>query len=216
MTIQVLLADDHAIVRDGLRYMLEAWGNVEIVGEAANGLEAVREVESLRPDVVMMDIAMPVMNGNEATQRIREISPSTQVVILSMYSTTEHIFQAFQAGATGYLLKESAGKEVFEAVQTVSAGRRYLSHKITEAVVDNYVHSRKGISEQSTLETLSAREREILQFVAEGKTSSKIAEILYLSPKSVETYRSRLMKKLGVDNVSELVKFAIRHGVIDY
>jgi DNA-binding NarL/FixJ family response regulator len=216
MALRVFLADDHAVVRDGLRYMLEAQGEVEIVGEAVNGFEAVREVERLRPDVVVMDIAMPVLNGTEATQRIGEVSSSTQVVILSMYSSAEHIFQAFQAGALGYVLKESAGMEVFEAVQAVAAGRRYLSQKITETVVDDYVRHRKEAVQQTPLQTLSGREREILQFVVEGKTSSEIAEALYLSPKSVETYRSRLMQKLGLENVSGLVRFAMQHGIIDH
>jgi len=216
MALRVFLADDHAVVRDGLRYMLEAQGGLEIVGEAVNGFEAVREVERLHPDVVVMDIAMPILNGTEATQRVLEVSPSTHVVILSMYSSTEHIFQAFQAGALGYVLKESAGKEVFEAVLAVAAGRRYLSQKITEAVVDDYVRHRKEAVQQTPLEALSGREREILQFVVEGKTSSEIAETLYLSPKSVETYRSRLMQKLGLDNVSGLVRFAMQHGIIDH
>jgi len=216
MTIHVFLADDHTVVRDGLRHMLEAQGEVEVVGEADNGLEAVREAERLCPDVVVMDIAMPIMNGTEATQKIQEVSPSTQIIILSMYSTTEHIFQALRAGALGYVLKDSAGREVFDAVRAVSVGRRYLSQKITEAVVDDYVRYHKGASEQGPLEALSEREREVLQLVAEGKTSKEASEILYLSPKSVETYRSRLMQKLELDNISELVRFAMQNGIIGH
>jgi len=215
MALRVFLADDHAVVRDGLRYMLEAQEEVEVVGDAVNGLEAVREVERLRPDVVVMDIAMPVLNGTEATQRIREDIPSIQVVILSMYSTSEHIFQAFQAGALGYVLKESAIMEVLEAVETVANGRHYLSQKISGTVVEDYLRCRKDTAQQSPLEILSAREREIMKLVVEGRSSSQIAETLCLSPKSVETYRSRLMQKLGLDNVSGLVRFAMQHGIIE-
>lgn len=213
MTIHVFLTDDHAVVRDGLRSLLEAQGDITVVGDAASGRETVRQVQQLRPDVVLMDIAMPDMNGIDATQAIHETCPATQVVILSMYSTAEHIFRAFQAGARGYLLKESAGREVVEAVRAVHVGHRYLSHGITETVVDEYMRRHQVDLEKSPLERLSAREKEVLQFVVEGKTSVEIADILSLSPKTVETYRSRLMEKLGIDDLPSLVKFAIQHGL---
>ncbi len=213
MTIKVFLADDHAVVRDGLRALLEAEVNISVIGDASNGREAVRQVQRLDPDVVVMDIAMPKLNGIEATHQIHETCPSTRVVILSMHSSKEHIFQALQAGAYGYLLKESAGQEVVRAVRKVHSGVRYLSRSITETVIDNYVQQRQALPAQNPLERLSSREREILQLVVEGKSSSQIANILFLSPKTVETYRSRLMKKLGVRDLPSLVKFAIRHGV---
>jgi DNA-binding NarL/FixJ family response regulator len=213
MAIKVFLADDHAVVRNGLRLLLEAEEGINVVGDAGDGRKAVREVERLRPDVVVMDIAMPELNGIEATRQIRESCPSTQVVILSMLDTKEHIFRALQSGARGYLLKESAGREVVKAVRTVHAGRRYLSQRIADTVIDDYIYQRQLAPARSPIDQLSPREREILQLVVEGKSSARIAEILYLSPKTVETYRSRLMKKLGISDIPGLVKFAIKHGV---
>ena len=213
MTIRVFLTDDHAVVRDGLRSLLEAQSDITVVGDAASGRETVRQVQQLRPDVVLMDIAMPDMNGIDATQAIHEICPATQVVILSMYSTSEHIFRAFQAGARGYLLKESAGKEVVDAVRAAHSGSRYLSHGITETVLDEYMRQHQVNLEKSPLERLSSREREVLQLVVEGRTSVEIAGILSLSPKTVETYRSRLMEKLEITDIPTLVKFAIQHGL---
>jgi RNA polymerase sigma factor (sigma-70 family) len=213
MTIKVFLADDHTVIRDGLRFMLEAQGDITVVGDAADGRQAVTQVQKLKPDVVIMDIAMPELNGIEATQQIRQTCPSTQVVILSVYSNAEHIFRALQAGARGYLLKESAGKEVVSAVRTVRVGRRYLSRKIAETMIDDYVHQRESTEAKSPLERLSPREREVLQLVVEGKSSKEIANIIHLSPKSVETYRSRLMQKLNVNDLPGLVKFAIQHGL---
>jgi len=213
MSITVFLADDHAVVRDGLRVLLEAQPDIRVIGDAANGREAVRRVAQLRPDVVVMDIAMPELNGIEAAREIGRVCPSTQVIILSMHSTTEHIFQALQAGARGYLLKESAGIEVVNAVRAVHADHRYLSQKILEGLVDNYVRQRQAAEAKSPLARLSPREREVLQLVVEGKSSAEIADILSLSPKTVEAYRSRLMHKLGISDLPGLVKFAIQHGL---
>ena len=208
--IKVLLADDHAVVRDGLRALLEAQPGMEVVGDVANGREAVRATQKLEPDVVVMDIAMPELNGIEAAREIHERFPSTQILILSMHSTTEHIFRALQAGARGYLLKDSAGAEVVEAVRAVHAGRRYLSNKIAATVVDDYISERHRTS---PLDSLSRRERQILQLIAEGKTSAEVGTMLFLSPKTVDTYRSRMMHKLGIGDVPNLVKFAIQHGI---
>jgi RNA polymerase sigma factor (sigma-70 family) len=213
MAIKVFVADDHGVVRDGLRAILEAQGDIAVIGEAADGRETVRQVAQLRPDVVLMDIAMPALNGIEATEQLRANCPSTQVVILSVHATKEHIFRALQAGATGYLLKEVAGQEVVEAVRAVHAGRRYLGQQIAESVIDDYVRQRQATEAPSPLERLSPREREVMQLVVEGKSSAEIAEILCLSSKTVETYRSRLMQKLGVHDLPSLVKFAIQHGL---
>ena len=213
MAITVFLADDHAVVRDGLRAILETQGDIRVVGQAADGREAVRQVQHLCPDIVVMDIAMPELNGIDATQQIREACPTTRIVILSVHATTEHIFRALRAGAKGYLLKESAGQEVADAVRAVHAGRRYLGLQITERVIDDYVLQRQVDEGRSPLERLSAREREILQLVVEGNSSAEIAEILRISPKTVETYRSRLMHKLGLGDLPSLVKFAIQHGL---
>ena len=214
MPIKVFLADDHAVVREGLSLLLDTQAGITVVGEAADGRKAVRQVERLCPDVVVMDIAMPEMNGIEATAQIRNICPSTQVVILSMHSSAEHILRALRAGALGYLLKESAGKELIQAVQTVYGGRRYLSRQIAESVIDDYISGSPATQAKNLLESLSSREREVLQLVAEGKSSTEIAEVLYLSPKTIETYRSRLMHKLGISDLPGLVKFAIQQGLI--
>jgi DNA-binding NarL/FixJ family response regulator len=211
--ITVLLADDHAVVRDGLRSLLEAQPDISVIGGAANGHEAVRRATQLCPDVVVMDIAMPELNGIEAAWRIRELCPSAQVVILSMHSTTEHVFRSLQAGARGYLLKEVAGMEVVNAVRAVHAGRRYLSQEISDRLIDDYVRQGEAVEAKSPLARLSPREREVLQLVVEGKSSAEIASILFLSPKTVDTYRSRLMRKLGIDDLPSLVKFAIQHGL---
>jgi DNA-binding NarL/FixJ family response regulator len=216
LQIKVFLADDHAVVREGLRLLLETNRNIKVVGEAADGRETVRLVKHLCPDVVLMDIAMPELNGVDATRYILQDCPSTQVVILSMHASNEHIFQAFQAGARGYLLKESAGKEVAQAVRSVYAGKRYLSQDVSEMIIDDYLYKSKLDSVRSPLERLSSREREILQFVVEGKTSSEIAKNLSLSVKTVETYRSRMMEKLNIRDIPGLVKFAIQHGLTTF
>lgn len=213
MSISVFIADDHAVVRDGLRLLLEAQADVKVVGDAIDGRQTVDQVLRLCPDVVIMDIAMPELNGIEATRKIRQVCPSIHVVILSMYATTEHIFRALQAGANGYLLKESAAVEVVTAVRAVYAGRRYLCQKIDGIMVDDYINKRHASGVKTPVESLSPREREILQLVVEGKSSAEIANILYLSPKTVETYRSRLMQKLKIKDIPSLVKFAILHGL---
>ena len=212
MTIRVFLADDHAVVRDGLRLILDARPDITVIGDAADGREAVRQVAELRPDVVVMDISMPGLNGIEATRQIRGNCPSVKVIVLSMHDSPEYVFQAMKAGAQGYLLKESAGREVVAAVRSVYMGLRHLSHKIVAVVIDDYLEHRKR-PVKSPLARLSGREREILQLIAEGKTTKETAEMLSLSQKTIETYRHRLMQKLKITDVAGLIKFAIRHGI---
>jgi DNA-binding NarL/FixJ family response regulator len=213
MSISVFIADDHAVVCEGLRLLLEAQADITVVGNAADGRQTVNQVLQLHPDVVIMDIAMPELNGIEAMVQIRQACPYTQVVILSMYATNEHIFRALQAGAKGYVLKESVGTEVVAAVRAVSSGRSYLSKKINNFMIYNYINQRQVTELKSPIESLSVREREVLQLVVEGKSSAEIAGILSLSPKTVETYRSRLMQKLNINDIPSLVKFAIQHGL---
>jgi DNA-binding NarL/FixJ family response regulator len=211
MAVTVMLADDHAVVRDGLRALLEGGHDLQVVGVAGNGRDAVAEAQRLRPDIVIMDIAMPELDGVEATRRIVEKCPDTRVLILSMYLSAEHIHRALQAGAQGYVLKESAGDEVVEAIRALRAGKRYLSHRITETVIDDYLRDGSNVS---PIDSLSLRERDVLQLVVEGRTNAGIAQALSLSPKTVETYRARIMRKLKVRDTVELVKFAMRHGLI--
>lgn len=214
MSITVFLADDHAVVRDGIKLLLETQADFQVVGEATDGREAVRQVARLHPRVSILDIAMPELNGIEAARQIRKACPETRVIILSMHSSREHIFQALQAGARGYLLKEAAGIEVIQAVRAVHAGGRYLSQKISDLVIDEYLRQGEAAAGDSPLERLSPREREVLQLVAEGKSTAEIAQILPLSSKTVDTYRSRLMEKLGLKDLSALIKFALQHGLI--
>lgn len=209
-SITVYLVDDHRILREGLKMLLELQGNIRVVGEAENGRKALAGILELRPDVALMDITMPELNGIDATQQITFRSPATKVVILSVHSDTEHVYRAFQAGARGYLLKESAGEEVVKAVQAVYSGRRYVSEKLAEELPLDYMRQPQ---ERSPLDALSPREREVLQLSVEGATSAAIGAKLGLSPKTVDTYRSRLMEKLDVRNLPELVRFAIKHGL---
>jgi len=214
MTIKVFIADDHAVVRDGLRALLEANPEITVVGDASDGRQAVSQVMALNPDVVIMDISMPELNGIDATHQVLEHNPKLGVIILSILGTSEHVFRALQAGARGYLLKESAGREVVDAVLNVADGRRYLSQPITETLVIDYVRQREQAQEKTPLDSLSPREREILKLVLEGRSSAEIGKQLFLSAKTVETYRSRMMRKLGITDIPSLIKFAIQHGLI--
>jgi len=224
MSISVFLADDHAVLRDGLKSLLETNDEIKVIGEAADGRDAVHQVTKMCPDVVIVDIAMPELNGIDVTRRIKDACPSTRVVVLSIYSTDEHIFQALHAGADGYVLKEAAGAEVVAAVRTVHEGRRYLCKKIVEREkerekkrkkdIDDHPRKRRNSAQtQSPMERLSPRERQILQYVVEGKSSSQIADIIDLSVKTVDTYRSRLMGKLGANDRTGLIKIAIQLGL---
>ena len=214
MNIRVLVADDHAIVREGLRVMLGNQPDMEVVEIAANGRDAIRLVDAHQPDVVVMDISMPELNGIEAIHQMLPRHPHMEVVILSIHETKPYVYRAVRAGAKGYLIKETAGLEVADAVRAVHRGERYLSQRIADLLTDASIRNLEASMENSPLEALSPREREILQLVAEGKTSQEIAERLSISPKTVDTYRSRLMRKIWVEDVAGLVKFAIQHGVI--
>lgn len=207
--IKVLLADDHAVVRDGLRVLLECESDMRVVGMAGNGKEAVTQATRLTPDVIVMDIAMPEIDGIEATRQIRKQTPHSQVLILSMYLNSEYVHRSLRAGALGYLLKESAGEKVVEAIRAIFSGKRFLSEKITEIMISGYL---QDIGDPFS--KLSKREREVLQLVAEGHKIVNIAQKMSLSPKTVETYRGRVMQKLGITDTVQLIKFAIRHGLI--
>lgn len=210
MSIDVLLLDDHAVVRDGLQALLAAQPGIRIVGSFGDAGRAVSFAAEAPPDVAVLDIAMPGLDGIEAARRIHDLCPGTHILMLSMHASPEHVYQALRAGASGYVLKESAGSEVVAAVRAVHAGRRYLSEKISPRVLDDYIRER---GPDHPLERLSRRELQVLKLIVEGHTSNEVGGLLGLSPKSIDTYRSRMMSKLGIDDLASLVKFAIRQGV---
>jgi DNA-binding NarL/FixJ family response regulator len=214
MAIRVFLAEDHGVVRDGLTYLLEAQSDINVVGSAEDGYQAIAQVKIRQPDIVLMDISMPKLNGIEATPRIISASPRTRIIILSMHADAEHIHRALKAGAYGYLLKESAGEEVIAAVRQVYLGRRYLSQKVYAVIADDQAFRLSGEKKDPSMESLSIRELETFQMVVEGKTSLEIAQALNISQKTVETYRSRISEKLGIHDIPGIVKFAIKHGFI--
>ncbi len=210
MPINVVLVDDHAVVRDGLRALLELQPDIRVVASFGDAREAVRFCAKAHPDVAVLDVALPGLSGIEAAKQIHDLCADGKILMLSMHSGAEYVHQALRAGASGYVLKESAGAEVVEAVRSVHAGIRFLSRKISQQAFDEYLRSR---APDDPLERLSGRERQVLNLVVEGRTSSEIAGLLGLSSKSIDTYRSRLMVKLGIDDLPALVKFAIRHGI---
>ncbi len=210
MTISVLLLDDHAVVRDGLAALLATQPDLRVAGSFASAADALRFVEQSPPDVAVLDIALAGLDGIEAAKRIHDQWPETHILMLSMHASPEFVYQALRAGALGYVLKESAGEEVVAAVRAVYAGRRYLSEKISARALDDYVRER---GPDHPLERLSPRERQVLKLIVEGNTSAEVAALLGVSSKSIDTYRSRLMAKLGIDDLPGLVKFAIRHGM---
>lgn len=213
MPISTIVADDHAVVRRGMQALLEAESGISIVGVAADGLETVRLTERLKPDVVVLDLMMPGLSGLEALRIIRERSPRTRIVILSMYSSSAFIAQALQAGAIGYVLKGCTEENLVRSVKEAAAGRRFLSPPVTEIAIDAYIEqSRTGTFDAH--ETLTPRQREVLQLAAEGKTNAEIADRLNISPRTVENHRSMLMQRLGLQNQTELIRHAIRHGLI--
>src|SRR5688572_22712449 len=210
--IRVLLADDHTLVRAGIRGLLASLAGVEVIGEAGDGHEALRLAETLRPDVLLLDIGMPGMNGLEAAARLAKLDPAIRVIILSMHMSEEYVLQALRAGAAGYLLKGADVAELQVAVRAVARGETYLSPAVSKRVVDDYVSRTSGATDP--LAVLTSRQREILQLVAEGNTSKEIASSLGLSYRTVEAHRNQMMKRLDVHDVTGLVRFAVRVGLI--
>jgi DNA-binding NarL/FixJ family response regulator len=212
--LRILLADDHTVVRQGLRKVLEDRPDWVVVAEAGNGRDAVRHAEELKPDVAILDLAMPLLNGIEATRQIVKRSPSTRVLVLTMHADEAYVNQILKAGATGYLLKDSADVDLIQAVGAVSQGKSFFSPAVARLMLDDYVRqlADKGITDR--YESLSDREREIFQLIAEGKANKEIAVILSISPSTVETHRARIMEKLDLHSAAEIVLYAVRRGVI--
>jgi DNA-binding NarL/FixJ family response regulator len=211
-TIRVLLADDHSLVRAGIRGLIESLAGAAVVGEAGDGPEALRLAEELRPDVVLLDIGMPGLNGLEVAARLTALDPAIRVVILSMHTAEEYVLRALRAGAAGYLLKGSAVAELELALRAVARGETFLSPAVSKRVVDDYVNRTGGAADP--LDALTPRQREILQLVAEGHTSKEIAQRLGLSSKTVETHRAQVMERLQVHDLAGLVRFAVRVGLV--
>jgi two-component system, NarL family, response regulator NreC len=212
--LRIILADDHAVVRSGLRALLERHDNFEIVGEAENGRDAVTLSASSHPDIVIMDVGMPLLNGIEATAALLKQSPSTGVVILSMYSDESYVMRSLKAGARGYLLKDSAAPDLISAIEAVSRGRSFFSPSIRQLLAEDYVRVLRQKGAMDSYELLSPREREILQLLAEGKTNKEVAATLFISPYTVETHRGNILEKLGLHSAAELILYAVRKGII--
>jgi DNA-binding NarL/FixJ family response regulator len=208
--IRILLADDHAVVRQGFKLILNSQPDMEIVGEAGDGREAVELTEKLKPDVVVMDVAMPGLNGIEATRRVADSVPHARVIALSMHKDSVYVREVLRAGARGYLLKESGAGDLVSAVRAVARGEGYLSPGVSNAVLDDY---RRHVT--NPIDLLTSREREVLQMLAEGKTNKEIATVLNLSVYTVDAHRGRIMEKLNLHSINELVRFAVRNGLID-
>jgi len=212
--LRILLADDHIVMRTGLRALLERQANLEVVGESENGRETVELAASLRPDVVVMDVGMPVLNGIEATQTIIAQCPTVAVVILSMHADESYVMRALKAGARGYLLKDSAAADLIGAIQAISQGKSFFSPKVSRILAEDYVRVLKQKGAVDTYDLLTSREREILQLLAEGKANKEVATVLNISPYTVETHRSHILQKLNLHNSAELVLYAVRKGII--
>jgi DNA-binding NarL/FixJ family response regulator len=209
MSIRILIADDHKVVAEGLRFLVERESDMKVIACVENGREAVRASIDSNPDIVLMDIAMPELNGTEAAQLISKRCAEIKIIMLSMYSDPVHVYRALQAGASGYVLKKAVAKDVVDAIRTVRAGGRYLSKPLAEQLIDNLIVGKN----EDPVERLSSRERQVLQLLAEGISVVDIARKLSLSPKTVETYRSRMMEKLDIRDLAGLIKFAIQQGL---
>lgn len=212
--IRILIADDHGIVRTGLKLLLERVADIEVVGEAADGREAVRLAAQLKPSIVIMDVGMPLLNGLEAAAQVTRESPRTGVVFLSMHADESYILKALDAGARGYLLKDTADEYIERALREVAVGRPFFSPSIAHALAEDDVRLMRKRGVQDSYDLLSEREREVLQLLAEGKSNKEAAAVLNLSPYTIETHRGNLMQKIGVHNTAEIVLYAVRKGII--
>ena len=212
--LRIILADDHTILRNGLRLLLERQPDLAVIGEAGNGREAIDLAEREEPDVVIMDIAMPVLNGIEAAQRISSAHPRTAIIILSVHSDEAYILRALKAGARGYLLKDSPEGDLIQAVHAVASGKAFFSPAVSKVLAEDYVRQVRQHGLEDPYDLLTARERELLQLIVELKPTKEIADLLNLSPHTVDTHRGNLMQKLNVHSIPELILYAVRKGII--
>ena len=214
MPIRILLADDHTVVRDGLRALLEKQPDMTVVAEASDGRDSIRLAEEQSPDVVVMDIGMPSLNGIEATRRILAANPRTAVVMLSMHQDESYVLRSLKAGAKGYLLKDSLRGDVIDAIRAVAQGRSFLTRKVRLMLQEDYVRQMESRGLEDSYDLLTDREREVLHMVAEGKSNKEVAGSLNISPTTVETHRSHILQKLGIHSVPELILYAVRKGIV--
>lgn len=213
--IKILIVDDHSILREGIRVLLESCGEMEVVGEAADGKEAIEKSRKLEPDLVLMDIAMPGLGGLEATLEIRKTCPKTRVLVLTQYDNKEYIYRFLKAGASGYVLKKAVSAELISAIHAVHRGSSFLSPDVAPAVIEGYIQKKDKELEEDPYEGLTYREKQVLKLIAEGYTNKQIADMLYMSVKTVMGHRTHVMEKLNIHSRTELVKFAIRKGLIE-
>lgn len=214
MPIRILLADDHTVVRDGLRALLEKQPDMTVVAEACDGRDSIRLAEEQSPDVVVMDIGMPSLNGIEATRRILAANPRTAVVMLSMHQDESYVLRSLKAGAKGYLLKDSLRGDVIDAIRAVAQGRSFLTRKVRLMLQEDYVRQMESRGLEDSYDLLTDREREVLHMVAEGKSNKEVAGLLNISPTTVETHRAHILQKLGIHSVPELILYAVRKGIV--
>lgn len=213
--VKLLVADDHKIFRQGIKKLLEEEPDLQVVGEAADGRETIKKATELKPDVILMDIAMANLNGLQATKQIKKILPDTKVIMVTMHKNEEYVLQSFQAGASGYILKEGAVEELVSAIRTIHQDKSFLSPTISKTLIDAYLRKMETGKTETPFDLLTDREREVLQLIAEGYTNREVAKSLFISVKTVEAHRAHIMQKLNIHEIAKLVKYAIQKGLVD-
>jgi two-component system response regulator NreC len=213
MALNVFIVDDHNLVRSGIRALIENAPDLTVVGEAADGREAVEQIASLKPELVLMDVAMSGLNGIDAARQVHSALPQTRIIMLSMHEDRQYVFEALKAGAMGYVLKSAAFQDLMSAIDTVMSNRNYISPALSDTVMNDYIRRAQGEEKSTELGRLSGREREVLQLIAEGNSSAEVGELLHISVRTVDTHRHNIMTKLEIHSIAGLTKFAIRHGL---
>jgi len=213
--VRLLIADDHKIFRQGIKKLLEEEQDLQVVGEAADGREVVKKATELKPDIILMDIAMANLNGLEATKQIKKVLPESKIIMLTMHKNEEYVLQSFQAGASGYILKEGAVEELVSAIRSIHADKSFLSPTVSKTLVDAYLRKMETGKTETPFDLLTDREREVLQLIAEGFTNREVAKQLFISVKTVEAHRAHIMQKLNIHDIAKLVKYAIQKGLVD-